>query len=129
LEGNVSVRAVSERGVREFGQVHAPFEAIRCLQEIPTINQYRYSLHVSCSSEIVGTAIADVQMSICRSRPLWAVQSQILLSLYAMPVPNRSSLFQLEMSRACFSSLGETTLEYKLRPDQVASSFSAGLVR
>jgi len=46
LEGNVSVGAVSERPVRKFSQVHAPLEAIGCLQEIPTIHQYCDSLYV-----------------------------------------------------------------------------------
>jgi hypothetical protein len=67
LEGHVSVRVVIERGVREFGQVHTPLQTIRCLQEIPTINQYRYSLHVSRSSEIVWIAIAGMDVSFCCS--------------------------------------------------------------
>jgi hypothetical protein len=63
LEGNISVGAVSERRVHKFGQVHATLEAIRCLQQTPTIHQYRYSLHVSCSSEIVWIAIAGADVN------------------------------------------------------------------
>jgi len=33
-EGDISVGAVSERRVREFGQVCAPLEAIRCLHVV-----------------------------------------------------------------------------------------------
>jgi hypothetical protein len=79
LEGNVPVRAMGERGMPKFGQLHAPFEAVGRLQQIPAINQYRYSLHVSCSSEVVRIAIVGIQMSFCCPRPLGPVQSQILL--------------------------------------------------
>jgi hypothetical protein len=49
LKGDISVGAVCERCVRKFSEVRAPLEAIRCVQQIPTINQYCDSLHVSFS--------------------------------------------------------------------------------
>jgi len=39
------------------------FKVVSRLREISTVTQYRNSLHVSCSSEVVWIAIADVRMN------------------------------------------------------------------